>query len=332
MGTKIEWAEETWNPIIGCSKVSPGCTNCYAERMANRLVGMGQEPYNNVMEARIGQTPKWNGKTHFVESALEKPLHWKKPRNIFVCSMGDLFHETVSFKDLHWIFSVIAKCSQHIFMVLTKRPETMAQYFRTVYPEYEPGSAPIPNLWLGVTAENQEMADERIPILLDIPAAKSFVSIEPMLGPVDLQVLRSQKSNLVYDSLLGREYHNYKQSDWWCKSSGYLDWVICGGESGPGARPMNPSWVISLRDQCQASKVPFMFKQYGEWVGEFHPEATHKHQESSIFADINEDNTDYRGVYMYKVGKKKAGRELDGQIWDQKPENEIIRKIHPLLC
>ena len=334
MGTKIEWAEETWNPIIGCSKVSPGCDHCYAEKMAGRLANMGQAPYMHVVREKLTTTDhmsppeldyflgKWRGKTYVKDhKAFQKPLHWKKPRTIFVCSMGDLFHETVSFNDILEVMHIIDKCPQHTFLILTKRPQRMHEFFTDWVPNpFWINGDFLPNVWLGVTAENQEMADERIPILLDIPAAKRFVSIEPMLGPVNLRELQPLNSNLVYDSIFGREYHNYQQSDWYSKSFNKLDWVICGGESGPGARPIHPDWVRSIRDQCSNACTPFMLKQRGEWVDEFHPLAIHgKYPISDQFINITSIG-DYSGVYMYKVGKKKAGRELEGKIWNQKPE------------
>ncbi len=231
MSTKIEWAEETWNPIIGCSHASPGCDHCYAERMAGRLSNIPAQYENYSKVVRWGQHPKtdmyyglgqWNGETHLVEFAIQKPFHWKKPRRIFICSMGDLFHETVPFEWIDKVMVWATIATQHTFMVLTKRPERMKEYFSREREEIadglekacydigisfddDPDSAacyvwnringvtakettgwPLTNLWIGVTAENQEQADKRIPILQHIPAAKRFVSIEPMLGPVDL--------------------------------------------------------------------------------------------------------------------------------------------------
>ena len=250
MGTKIEWAEETWNPIIGCSKVSPGCQNCYAERMANRLASMKNTEYHNVIKREsptigVGKnfyTSQWNGKTHMVESALEKPLHWKKPRTIFVCSMGDLFHSTISFKQISKVFSITQKCPQHTFLILTKRPATMWRYFQNVGI-----TKPYLNVWLGVTVENQEQADKRIPILLSIPAVKRFVSIEPMLGPVDI-----------------KKYVEKELQSFGGKGSQFfptLDWVICGSESGPVRRYTNENWVRDLKNQCVNAEVPFLLKQ-----------------------------------------------------------------------
>jgi len=195
---------------------------------------------------------KWNEKTHFVELALEKPLHWKKARRIFVCSMGDLFHESVPFEWIDKVFAVMALCPQHTFQVLTKRPARMAEYIDSLdqdcqyrgkildFDAIQVGSRwPLENLWLGVTAENQEMADKRIPILLQIPAAKRFVSVEPMLGPVDLEAL----------AFITPLKHKL------------LDWVIIGAESGPNRRKCECEWVDGLKIQCQQAGVPVFVKQ-----------------------------------------------------------------------
>jgi len=322
--TKIEWAEATINPVIGCSKVSAGCDNCYAERMAGRLANIPatHDAYSKVvwwMHNTDGSGFfQWNGITAFVESALDKPLRWKKPRRIFVCSMGDLFHESVDFYWQAQVLSVIAECQHHTFMVLTKRPHIMADFFsRHEVLDY------CPNLWLGVTAENQQAADERIPILLQTPAAVRFVSVEPMLGPVDLRL----RGNCSHCFKYGNQYHIAHP----CEQCGYqggvlpIDWVIAGGESGPGARPMQPEWVRGLRDQCQGVGVPFLFKQWGEW------------QECPSFKEMDKTTImmDYYGRkinanerfdpvvgdrLLSRLGKKKAGRLLDGVTWDQFPE------------
>lgn len=311
--TKIEWTDKTWNPIVGCSKVSAGCANCYAERMANRLACMGQMSYNKVV---LQGRPEWTGKTAFVESALEQPLHWKKPQLVFVCSMGDLFHESVPFEWIDKVFAVMALCRQHTFQVLTKRPERMKEYICemsengkwdacSVDPEtldwsmtqsgthefanYIRRPFPLPNVWIGVTAENQEQADKRIPILLQIPAAKRFVSVEPMLSAVDLTgwVHRTpgyNKQDEVYKCTkcgftgtgqcftkgpdISSEYTSQCPScfidvdaDNALIEIGNLDWIICGGETGPNARPMNPDWARDLQDQCKEANVPFFFKK-----------------------------------------------------------------------
>lgn len=204
--TNIEWTDRVWNPVTGCDPVSKGCDNCYARVMAQRF-------------------PIWNDfKVTLHPQRLKEPLGWKKSQKIFICSMADLFHEGVPFFFVDEVMSVIRFCPQHTFQILTKRPERMCEYFS--------GKFLPSNLWLGVTAENQQRADERIPLLFDIPAAVRFVSVEPMLGPVDLK--------------------NYE-----------LNWVICGGETGAGSRTMEPEWVLSLQKQCKTYHIPFFFKSWG---------------------------------------------------------------------
>ncbi len=251
MPTKIDWTDESWNPVVGCSKVSPGCINCYAERMAARQAAMGNENYCCVVWSKaIQQTENkkgWNGKTVCIESKLTEPLPWRKPRKIFVCSMSDLFHKSVPFEFIDEVFTIISACQQHTFQILTKRPEVMNEYIDGLYAglckfhKGEPFQWPFKNVWLGVTAENQEMADKRIPILLQTPAAKRFVSVEPMLGAIDIN----------------QDYYGGK---FW---GDMLDLVICGGETGPGARPMDLDWARNLRDQCDQCGIPFFFKNVG---------------------------------------------------------------------
>jgi len=233
MATKIEWAEESWNPVTGCTPISEGCVHCYAKRMAQRLKGRYGYPEDEPFKVTVHP------------DRLDQPLKWKKSRMIFVCSMGDLFHSAVLFDWLFKILCVIENSPEHIFLILTKRPAHMLVQLEKMLHYWDKADQQIfPNLWLGVTAENQQRADERIPILLQIPAAKRFVSIEPMLGPVDIS------SALPIETIGGVEMETW------------LDWVILGGESGPGARPLHPDWARSVRDQCQAAGVPFFFKQH----------------------------------------------------------------------
>jgi len=273
MSTKIEWTHEVWNPIVGCSKVSPGCENCYAERIAKRLKAMGLPRYRPVVDEN-----GWTGKTVMTSyDTMEKPYHWKKPRLIFVCSMSDLFHENVSFFDVNWIIEVIRYTPRHTFQILTKRAERMADYFST---------HKVPdNVWVGVTAENQAMADKRIPYLLQVPAKVRFVSVEPMLGPVDLTKIKLLDAEhpergeppVTFDALKGW----YGGCD---ENRTQVHWVICGCESGPGARPIHPAYMRDLRDQVVMSKVPFFLKQ------------------------------------MKVDGKLVKMPELDYVVWDQMPE------------
>ncbi len=230
--SKIEWTESTWNPVTGCTKISAGCANCYAERMANRLQAMGQPNYREGFAVQCH------------ESALDLPLRWRKPRTIFVNSMSDLFHESIPADFIHRVFSVMQAAPQHQFQVLTKRADRLASLAPTL---------PWPkNVWMGVTVENQACT-WRIDHLRKTNAAVKFLSIEPLLGPL-------RKLNFTG-----------------------IDWVIVGGESGPGARRMEEEWVLGIKKQCDSFSVPFFFKQWGG------------------------------------VQKKKAGRLLDGRIWDAMP-------------
>jgi protein gp37 len=264
----------------------------------------------------------------FHPGRLDQPLRWKKPRRIFVCSMGDLFHEDVSEEWIDKVIGTMYLAPQHTFMVLTKRPERMLRYMKP--DNYDTRTWPIKNLWLGVTAENQEMADLRIPILLQTPAAKRFVSVEPMLGPVYLRPFLPHEFN--------REPHcpwcedcipNRGDWDGWKetregKHGPFLDWVICGGESGPGARPMHPDWPRSLRDQCQAAGVPFFFKQWGEWMAASDsscpcgpPRKDWMWADGKPFWTGDGD----RGIPLFRrVGKKAAGCLLDGREHKESPD------------
>jgi protein gp37 len=228
----IEWTEATWNPVTGCTKISPGCKFCYAERMAHRLQAMGQSRYRNAF--RLTLQP----------DALEAPLHWKAPRVIFVNSMSDLFHKDVPLDFIQRCFQVMDKASQHTFQVLTKRPERVAELC---------GRLPWPsNVWMGTSIESADYL-HRTKSLRDVPAQVRFLSLEPLLGPLPRLRLSG------------------------------IHWVIAGGESGPGARPMDAAWVRQIRDQCVAKRVPFFFKQWGG------------------------------------TNKKRTGRALDGRTWDEMP-------------
>lgn len=249
MGDKsaIEWTDATWNPVVGCSVTSPGCKNCYAMKMAGRLDAMGVEHYRGLTRKVKGKAV-WTGKTAEAPMhILKQPQHWKKPRRIFVNSMGDLFHDGVPWHWLDAVFTVMEKCPQHTFQVLTKNPERMRDYVRRF--------DVLPNVWLGVSVEDQRRANERIPALLETPAAVRFVSCEPLLGPLDLRNIQPHE-RYELDALTGYDFDQGTVGE-------RLDWVIVGGESGPGARPMDPDWAHLLRDQCQAAGVPFMFKQWG---------------------------------------------------------------------
>jgi protein gp37 len=273
--TGIEWTDATWNPIRGCTRVSEGCRNCYAETQAARFSGPGM-PYEGLAE-RTSKGPRWTGKVMFVESALDQPLRWARPRKIFVNSMSDLFHESIPDEWIDRIFAVMALARQHTFQVLTKRPERMRKYLST--PRWHIWSAkgrtmaparwqalpaimggdktPVPNVHLGVSVEDQATADQRISVLLATPGAVRFISAEPLLGPVDasyylrkrLWVEGSPGEERTLSPVLGMGKR--------------IDWVIVGGESGPGARvwPSFEDACRSLRDQCAEAGVPFFMKQ-----------------------------------------------------------------------
>lgn len=331
--TGIEWTESTWNPVTGCSKVSQGCKHCYAERDW----------------ARLAHLPAYKGRA-FTDVAchperLDQPLRWMRPRLIFVNSMSDLFHPDVPDSFIDQVFAVMALAKQHTFQVLTKRPERMRDYLRcggsciTVgirqaiermgYQDIGAVDKALPNVWLGVSVEDQASADERIPLLLDTPAAVRWVSMEPLLGPVDLTSVRPTIFAATANTLTG----------WWTWDGGptrreahTIDWVVVGGESGPKARPMHPSWARSLRDQCAAADVPFLFKQWGEWreplEGEDYDTTMGRAQRVPAFIVApsgtvhcfeNEQTSD-GGCAMLRVGKKLAGRLLDGVQHDGYPE------------
>lgn len=260
MPTKIEWTQETWNPVTGCTPISPGCAHCYAERMARRLAGRYGYP----------EAPHHFDVTLHPER-LDQPLRWKKPRMIFVCSMGDLFHEDVPDDFILQVWQVMFKARRHTFQVLTKRPGRMLAVVSEFENLLREKPVILPNVWLGVTAENQEQADKRIPILLQTPAAVRFVSVEPMLGAVDIErylLKPSSCSNCGAELPLRRKTVGPVQPCPNCDQYMYefkrgIHLVIVGGESGPRARPMHPDWARLLRDQCQAAGVPFFMKQMG---------------------------------------------------------------------
>jgi len=330
--TKIEWTDATWNPVTGCTSVSPGCAHCYAKRLAKRLAGRCGYP----------ESPNEFDVTLHLDK-LNEPLRWKKPRQVFVCSMSDLFHEDVPDGFIAAVFEIMRKATRHTFQVLTKRPERMKDfvdgyiYRRRVW---RVGGRLSANVWLGVTAENQEQADRRIPILLQIPATVRFVSVEPMLEEISLlKFPLGEHGFFNISSPTGWEFCKCGQwggskgiylnrcpycgsMDKWKTIERGIDWVICGGESGKQARPMHPEWVRSVRDQCVDAEVPFFFKQWGEWF----PRSQWEGNPDLVLPD---DRDVERGPHtfifddgevMHYVGKKKAGRLLDSQEWNEFPE------------
>lgn len=291
--TSIEWTDASWNPIVGCTEISPGCANCYAARLAaTRLRNTPQ--YKGLSERPEGCYARWTGEVRFLQDRLEEPLHWRKPRKIFVCDMGDLFHEKVLDEWIGKIVQMMWRCPQHVFQILTKRPERMKELFSgyTEYTTFFRGN-PLPNVWLGVSVENQHFADERIPLLLETPAAVRFVSAEPLLGEVNLRA--------------------------WPVTRPGIHWVICGGESGANARPMHPDWARWLRDQCEACSIPFFFKQWGEWLHATQMEAAMTATELDLLSKGTLCRDTGSGDLYFKVGKKRAGRLLAGREWNEFP-------------
>lgn len=269
-GTPIEWTHrpgtrgETWNPVTGC-------TNCYAMKMAGRIERMGGAAHYAGTTKRVNGKDVWTGKVHAApDHILTLPLRWKKPRTIFVNSMSDLFHEGLPDETINRIFAVMSQCPQHTFIVLTKRAGRMREYLTRKMLEYRliasvielpflppsPGPwphLPLPNVWLGVSVEDQRRADERIPDLLATPAAIRWISAEPLLGQFGLRCISYTASDRGFvDALTGETQHAETRALYPDRypPTNRIDWVVAGGESGPGARPMHPEWARSLRDQC----------------------------------------------------------------------------------
>lgn len=310
MTTKIEWADMTINPVVGCSKCSPGCDNCYAERFATRLAKNPATAQKYAVV--IDEHGKWTG--NFNVDLTPFASLPKKSKRIFIGSMCDIFHENASYNWFLWIVHRMSQYPQHTFILLTKRPQRMNKFISlTRETDTDCGLWPLPNLWLGVTVCNQAEADAKIPVLLQTPAAVRFVSVEPMLGPVDLGHLSWTDiigSTADKNALTGKTWiqGNCGESSQTLQGN-RLGWVICGGETGPGARPMHPDWVRGLRDQCQAAGTPFFFKSWGEWwPGEW----GRLYREKTIsYAD---------GQDMVLIGKRRAGRLIDGREWNEVPE------------
>jgi protein gp37 len=339
--TPIEWTDATWNPIAGCSVISPGCTNCYAMREAGTRLRSAPKFEGLTQPSKAG--PVWTGDMRLWEKALGQPLRWEKPRRIFVNSMSDLFHESVPDEWIDRIFAIMALCPQHTFQVLTKRAERMRDYQsgryrkddiygeaaaclplvprdrRWAIADARQGEWPLSNIWLGVSVEDQERL-ERIRELLATAAAVRWVSLEPLLGQVDLERLTIAPA-LYLDALTGAHsgevatsYAAISQGNWQAPPlpprRPSLDWVVLGGESGPGARPMDSAWARAVRDQCRAAHVPFFFKQWGEWLP----------RDQLGWRDPTEsfDGCEWTADHV-RVGKKAAGRHLDGKTWDEYP-------------
>jgi protein gp37 len=338
MSTKIEWARDAdgtkgkvWNAMSGCSYASIGCRHCYAERMSHRLAGRFGYPKDQPFSVTLHP------------DKLGEPLRWTKGHRVFVCSMGDLFHEDMPFDYIAAVFGVMASTPQHQFMVLTKRPERMLEWFEWVENPQVDGVAmfpensgewrvrqllassawkfgvqvpchhdgwPLPNVALGTTVENHEYAKRRIPSLLRCLSVIRFVSVEPMLGPVWLDHLDVDGAGngqwCQIDALTGRHTDMGRP----CADVPKLDWVICGGESGPGARSMEITWARELRDKCKAAGVPFFMKQLGSYIASF---------------GLVLDPSGTRGMFNHTKGGDPAEWPEDLRVrqtpWDQPPEN-----------
>ena len=331
--TAIEWTDATWNPVRGCTRVSEGCRFCFAEAIAARFSDAGA-PYHGFAD-RMRTGSKWTGRVEVIWPLLDLPLRWQRPRRIFVNSMSDLFHQALSIPELAHIYAVMVAAVHlrgHIFQVLTKRPGLMRhvlaqQQFweqvnaeatahimdrtdplhrrsddaRATHDENGPDHPP-PGIWLGTSVEDQPAADERLPELAATPAALRFLSCEPLLEAITPSLTA-------------------------------IDWVICGGESGPNARPMHPDWARNLRDQCTTAGVPFFFKQWGEWVEVDGPKCRAIAPDAAVSGSwilpdgrlvgrnptSNLRYSPYRTPVVAKLGKKRAGAMLDGREWREMP-------------
>ncbi|CAK0756991.1 conserved hypothetical protein [Gammaproteobacteria bacterium] len=318
--TKIEWADRVWNPVVGCTPVSEGCRNCYAKSLHD----MRHKAYLEGKELPVQYAEPFD-KVQLMNRRMGDPMGWKTPQRIFVNSVSDLFHPDVPISFLANLFETMASwvltCKEpycdhaekecwvrHTFMVLTKRPEQMHQAITEDIPgfvdQYFPGDYamamrgeldnwPLKNLWLGVSVEDQKTADERIPWLLKTPAAVRFVSVEPMLGPVELRKIKGDHVNY---NVLERSRFDYGDDGFGVGAPMRegIDWVICGGESGLNGRVMDPLWPSALKNQCVEAGVPFFFKGWGEWA--------------------------FWGGMMVKVGKERSGRVLDDKQWNEYPD------------
>lgn len=320
--SSIEWCDDTWNPVSGCTKVSAGCDNCYAETFAERWRGTSGHYFEHGFDVQLRP------------DKLTLPLRWRKPRRIFVNSMSDLFHDSVPDEYIAKVFAVMAAAPQHTFQVLTKRHARMRsllsskEFEAAVFLAHDEGcfdgyfgysKLPLPNVWLGISAENQQWADIRIPELLDTPAAVRWVSAEPLLGPIDLDNCGG------YQAVTPKPFPGLT----------YLKWVVVGGESGPKARPMHPDWARSLRDQCQEAGVPFLFKQWGEYApgriiespqfrgGAYFDDGGHVVGGNPAVSLPSVHNFG-DGTGAYRAGKGRAGRLLDGREWNEYPQE--VRK------
>jgi protein gp37 len=348
--SKIEWTDATWNPLRGCSKISPGCLNCFAIREALRHAGPG-EPYEGLVSR---DPPNWTGVVRSVRDKLEEPLRWHRPRMIFVNSMSDLFHETVSIDEQAAILGVCLLAGQHTFQILTKRIELarerlaalsadrclervaglgvslgshhrrrqVGQMMRDMGRDPNGEVWPPQNVLVGPSIENQELAERRLPPAVRIAAMgwRVMLSLEPLLGPIDFMKIGTDPPGSGFACLDG-----FGRFDGEGPSA--FSWAIVGGESGAGARPMHPDWARSLRDQCVAAGVPFFFKQWGEWYPVDERQLMGDESVARLIDCGDFDPMTFGPLYgaqeFVRVGKKAAGRLLDGREWNELPADEI---------
>lgn len=293
MGSAIEWTDETWNPTVGCSKTSPGCDNCYAINVAHRAM---QPAHEGLTIVRDGERPDWTGEVRTLPDRLDTPLRWRKPRRVFVDSMSDLFHPDVPMEFIQRVFTTMTLAHQHTFQVLTKRSKDMANVLNHEDFWYGIAEEPPDNIWVGTSIESDHYS-WRAHHLRRAEVAVRFLSLEPLLGPLPSLDLTD------------------------------IDWVIVGGESGPGARPMHPQWVRDIRDRCVAAGIPFFFKQWGSWAQVRYPDYGRKGDRLIFAGATSWDRERERAIYVREVGKKRAGRELDGRTWDEMPVTEREREV-----
>lgn len=335
----IEWTDATWNPITGCSVESPGCKHCYAMKLAGGR--LQHHPSRTGLTVDTDAGPVWTGEVRLNAQWLDQPIRWSRRRMIFVCAHSDLFHPSVPDEWIDIVFGIMWACLYgrdgepgHIFQVLTKRAARMREYLSIdrreawaraavqyggdddpdgLYDQVALAEGPHPRIWLGVSAENQATADERIPHLLQTPAAVRWISAEPLLGLVDLCAYLM--------CLCGK-----------CGGEAPIHWVVAGAESGAGARPMHPEWVRALRDQCAGADVPFLFKQWGEWL------PMSQQERSGAFPEVVADRANGApasgypavrvhqwsdGTESYRAGKHHSGRRLDGRFHDGYPPSIV---------
>lgn len=349
MPTPIEWTDETWNVINGCSVVSPGCTNCYAMRLAGTRFRNHPSREGLTIDSKAG--PVWNGEVRLIEHLIDQPLRWTRPRRIFVCAHGDLFFEGVACSWVERVLGVAIAAHHlrgHTFQILSKRSDRMREMLnhpsfweavnayaadavmsrvdpldrrsddaRATLDDYGPDNPP-PGLWLGVSVEDQTRANQRIPDLLATPAAVRWISAEPLLAPLSVVEWLSSWCPLCAKPLLGGAHFSGRHCGTCHSETARIDWGVVGGESGPGSRPMHPAWVRQLRDQFAAAGVPFLFKQWGDYL----PDDDNTDADGFAWQAGSADPRTYRwpdGLESIRIGKRQAGRSLDRRFHDEFP-------------